>query len=499
MSACCVSGCKNRASSGSRLKFYRIPSGYRPFQANRRRLWLQAIQQANGSIEGLKGNVRVCGAHFLSGEASMDHGSTDFVPSVFPKQGPKKRAKWFFGCRKRRRRKVVAEVQASASVENDSELSKDTETPSSPKREKWTKTKTETKVNQPQDMSSLSQTTPTLKIPPGTPELGKMSPIVLLKPVVGPAGGYRCEQCNQTFSGISHLVKHRQQHEEPTLLICEICGQSYTCQTDLSEHQKVHTKEPSFPCNICDRSFTTVHHLKRHKLLHVKDGRKCLKCGVLFCQKHNHILFLPQTVTKVEESDDDSSVTEPHNLDSNLTPNELEPSQVTETGENTQSPETTTPHLPSPNTVATPPTPSNFMPPPPALHTRVLSKMFMPKLTRPPPMLHPPVPQWKYCRTSGVSFSQSPVPDYPASFIQPHLPQHPPLPSSLQLFSPQCLTSALLEVKRNYDYILNKKNAGKWLKAVKEEQAEPVRISPHMPRIKEEKDLRIAYDIEIVI
>lgn len=68
MSACCVSGCKNRYSSASKLKFYRIPTGHRPFQANRRRLWLEAIRRATGSTEELKGNARICGAHFVSGK-----------------------------------------------------------------------------------------------------------------------------------------------------------------------------------------------------------------------------------------------------------------------------------------------------------------------------------------------------------------------------------------------------------------------------------------------
>lgn len=50
----------------------------------------------------------------------------------------------------------------------------------------------------------------------------------------------------------------------------------------------------------------------------------------------------------------------------------------------------------------------------------------------------------------------SPFPNYPKDFIQPHLPQTPALPSSLQMFSPQFLTSAFLDVKRDYDYILSK-------------------------------------------
>lgn len=138
MSACCVSGCKNRQSSTRKLKFYRIP-----FQANRRRLWLTAIQRETGSTEPLRGTARVCGAHFKSSkinhafislhvitdivyssvkggfveavtlalkltktlfvfvyvfleEASTDSESPDFVPSVFTctKQSSKKKGKW---------------------------------------------------------------------------------------------------------------------------------------------------------------------------------------------------------------------------------------------------------------------------------------------------------------------------------------------------------------------------------------------------------------------
>lgn len=71
MSACCVSSCKNRYSSTSNIKFYRIPSGSRPFQANRRRLWEKIIKRANGSNE-LNGNARICGAHFISGKFHCD-------------------------------------------------------------------------------------------------------------------------------------------------------------------------------------------------------------------------------------------------------------------------------------------------------------------------------------------------------------------------------------------------------------------------------------------
>ncbi|XP_076022233.1 uncharacterized protein LOC143012802 [Genypterus blacodes] len=80
-SSCCV--CKNRHSTTNDLKFYRIPSGHGAFQKHRRRLWLQAIKNGCSDSEEPKGNARVCGAHFLSGQASMNHDSPDFVPSLF--------------------------------------------------------------------------------------------------------------------------------------------------------------------------------------------------------------------------------------------------------------------------------------------------------------------------------------------------------------------------------------------------------------------------------
>ncbi|KAK1897606.1 Reticulocyte-binding protein 2 like a [Dissostichus eleginoides] len=75
MSGCCVYGCTNRYSTGG-LKFYRIPRGPRPFQSNRRRLWLQAIKRVDWNEDIIK-NARVCSAHFISGEASLDSSSPD--------------------------------------------------------------------------------------------------------------------------------------------------------------------------------------------------------------------------------------------------------------------------------------------------------------------------------------------------------------------------------------------------------------------------------------
>ncbi|XP_074541672.1 transcription factor E2F6-like isoform X3 [Halichoeres trimaculatus] len=82
--SCCAVGCTNRFDKNNKTrKFYRIPSNRTPFKANRRRLWLQAIRRSDWDERIIK-NAKICSDHFISGEASEEYDSPDFVPSIFP-------------------------------------------------------------------------------------------------------------------------------------------------------------------------------------------------------------------------------------------------------------------------------------------------------------------------------------------------------------------------------------------------------------------------------
>ncbi|XP_059188862.1 zinc finger protein 107-like [Centropristis striata] len=492
---CCVSGCENRRSSISKLKFYKLPCGSGPFQANRRRLWIQAIQQANGSTEELKGSARICGAHFKSKEASMDHDHPDFVPSVFTcaQQRPKKTVKRIYGHRKR--------LQRTAKTEETPKTEETEETPrgfspvdfdssfSTEEGEALTEEaefESENTSGKSQTASSPKTASPSFKIPAGILGLDKRKPIVLLKDICISAGGYQCDQCDQSFTDVPQLMKHKHLHEEESSTICIICEKFFMSQADLTQHHCV--CEPSFQCNICDRSFTSNHNLKRHKLLHVKDGRKCGTCGVLFCQRHNHILYLPsaETVTEYEE---DSSIIPPQNLDSNLQPeNHLlekpEPSETADPEDNAQSTMIVSPVHPKPEPLFE--TDKDLSP---VSHSGMSSEIAEPLFLKPSSvsLLPPPVP-----RVSKNTSSQF-RPTYP---VRPIPPPNLELPPSLKLFSPQFLTSAFLEVKRNYEYILSKPGGVKKKKnVVKEEQCELPLNSP----VEHVKTERTAYDLEIVL
>ncbi|XP_035502015.2 zinc finger protein 271-like [Scophthalmus maximus] len=495
MSACCVSACKNRLSPAGKLKFYRIPSGHRPVQANRRRLWLRALQQANGGE--VRGNVRVCGAHFITGEASMDRDSPDFVPSIFTSRelsSQKKERKRsfiqrFYSRRRRRqhRRKVDVgkeETQSPTESDDQSPVVMETErevpsSPSLPQGEDTLRKEAEAEIQSTSNPNKTPRSAPVFSLRPD-----RMNPVVLLTPLVVSAGGYRCQMSSRTVTvspqPVEHKLLHEEEEEEKTRS-CDICEVQFPRAAGFSQHRCVNADEPAFSCNMCDRTFTTTHHLKRHKLLHVRDGRKCGKCGVLFCRRHNHVAFQ----AAVEYEQDSSSADEPQDEDGSLT-SDPERSRTDVVDEDDR--KTTTVFTPSPTTTTTAALPQRPKPGPLSKtrsirHPGTVSLLPKPSSvlwSRPPP---PPDPR----------ISINPVAPSPLMPLNP--PVRPELPSSLKIFSPHYLTSTLFHVRRNYEYILSKPKKV----VVKEEPAErPLRVTDKR-RVEKVRNEKVAYDLEIVV
>lgn len=325
----------------------------------------------------------------------------------------------------------------------------------------------ESEATESQPASSPKKALTSFKIPAGIPEMGKMIPTVLLKSVFKPARGFQCELCSQRFITAAQLVKHKRLHKENSKKLL-------TGLTDFVEPE--HIQEPSFSCNVCGRSFATSHILKRHKLLHVKDGRKCPLCGVLFCQLHNHVLFLPQS-----QSEQEPAVVESPEPPEEPGANDEAESIVTETQKQTFTKQVTSTPSPIPE-----PLPEIINPLPPPSHIRIFTQVPVPKLKKPsmPPQL-----------------SKNARMDYPVKFVQPPPPQDLQLTSYLKVFSPHHLTSAFIQVERNYDYILEKaRKAEDNMVVVKEEPYEQTIVSPPAQRpVAHIKKERIAYDMEIVL
>lgn len=252
-----------------------------------------------------------------------------------------------------------------------------------------------------------------------------------------PLAGYLCELCDQTFSQASELVKHKQRHENPTS--CRANESVFLKREGLPQR----VPAPSFPCNMCDRSFTTHQSLKRHKLLHVKDGRRCPKCGRIFCRLHNHILFMPPPKSEQSSAAEASSRQDARQSDGSSSGESFagQPGVKQNSSEDAPPLEESGPESESSAAVAEPgPLSETQNPLPPASHFRMWQEVPLPKLRR----------------VSNPQAARCFRDDYPADYTQLHLPRQPRLQPPLRVFSPQRLTSALLEVRRNYEYILGK-------------------------------------------
>ncbi|CAJ1084674.1 zinc finger protein 652-like [Xyrichtys novacula] len=427
----------------------------------------------------------------------MDLNSPDFVPSVFKcaKQNPKRKPMWYRGRRKRRFRRVKAETEDTKTQPKD-DFPEEIQRPSSPPKEEKlssieseTEAETVTKTVEPQTSSCLNKEPPSFKEPADILEQDRRVPIVLLKRVFTPVQGYQCQLCSQYYADLSQFLQHELLHQTGEVLNDDSSEELCTSQTDFTEVQQV--QEPSFPCNMCDRSFTSTHHLKRHKLLHVKDGRKCNICGVIFCQRHNHVLFLPQTetVTEFEEEDDPSSIEPGNSLQESFESNGQSQSAITVTPPLTTSPQT----VPSPPKNPTP-LPKTLPRLPPPSHTRLFTKMPLPVLKKPYSGSYH-MPGYSKCPITSFEFKK-PLPPQPPTVTQHSLPQDIELPPSLQMFSPKFLTSTFLEVTRNYEYILSK--ARDVRKEEKERDDEVLLISPEVQSAEPDKDKSDSSDLDVV-
>lgn len=283
-------------------------------------------------------------------------------------------------------------------------------------------------------------------------DMNKVRPVVLLKRVVIPQESFLCDLCNENFTNESEFNKHQQLHEESAELSDE---------TGAVQHQDAGTDELSFPCNICGRSYASTHLLKRHKLLHVRDNRKCSTCGVMFCRRHNHTIFNPTVADVVPKTEEDSSASEPEIEERTVEDVQPEVSEQSQTDDFKERVLIVTPIQ-----IITVPSTQRPVCPPKTVQLRPL----MPKVEKEPKEQKQPQ-------------TVAPSPSSPAPFSQPT-----EFPGFLKMFSPQYLTSALLDVQRNYQYIFSKSKHAE----TSRQNAKP------RQSVQDGKEL-IAYDIEIEI
>ncbi|XP_051276589.1 zinc finger protein 3 homolog isoform X3 [Dicentrarchus labrax] len=355
--SCCAVGCKNRYSTANGLHFYRIPSTNTPIEAERRRLWLQAIRRSDWTDEIIShetiSNARLCSAHFISGESSTDPDNPDFVPSLFTcmEEASKKRG------RKRKRAdtsSALTAVQGSSTVDpTDSQQPPDCQEelctytqpvseelrPSlqpcdikveqSPVREE-TEIQEHPRVKEEQvdqcispDMEADTSNNAELKRPKSEPTTdcdvnesindkgsesdGSSSPRpshsieVFVELEQPPREEKSCRFCGKRFKRDSHLIRHvEKSHKKQKAFKCLKCNKEFEQRYQLVQHIRIHTGERPFSCDFCDKTF--VQNSSRLAHMRVHTGERpyfCAKCGKGFATSNHFKLCKVQNECKI--------------------------------------------------------------------------------------------------------------------------------------------------------------------------------------------------------
>uniref|UniRef100_E1BCC4 Zinc finger protein 160 n=1 Tax=Bos taurus TaxID=9913 RepID=E1BCC4_BOVIN len=89
---------------------------------------------------------------------------------------------------------------------------------------------------------------------------------------------YRCNDCDKTFTHVSHLTKHQVVHTGERPYKCDTCGKDFSQSSNLATHRRIHTGEKPYKCNECGKDFNRKSNLETHQRIHT--GEKPYKCNV---------------------------------------------------------------------------------------------------------------------------------------------------------------------------------------------------------------------------
>ena len=82
---------------------------------------------------------------------------------------------------------------------------------------------------------------------------------------------HQCNHCDQQFQRIDFLDRHlAKEHDVSKQHLCLVCGKSFTFEDMLQEHIELHNRtteisEKDLRCNLCDNTFSRMSSLNRHK------------------------------------------------------------------------------------------------------------------------------------------------------------------------------------------------------------------------------------------
>ena len=72
-------------------------------------------------------------------------------------------------------------------------------------------------------------------------------------------------------------------------VICTICDQDFSDLPSMRRHRLIHSEDKPYQCDYCDKSFRRKDNLREHRNIHTQENvYKCERCGKTFPRKYTH-------------------------------------------------------------------------------------------------------------------------------------------------------------------------------------------------------------------
>ena len=89
----------------------------------------------------------------------------------------------------------------------------------------------------------------------------------------------RCSNCDQDFSDLPSMRRHRLIHSEEKPFQCEFCEKAFRRKDNLREHRNIHTLENVYSCTHCGKTFPRKYTHKVHMARFCSKEKPCSDSG----------------------------------------------------------------------------------------------------------------------------------------------------------------------------------------------------------------------------
>ena len=123
------------------------------------------------------------------------------------------------------------------------------------------------------------------------------------------------------------IPKGRGKHNSPAKsikgrVLCTICNQDFSDLPSMRRHRLIHSEDKPYQCDFCDKSFRRKDNLREHRNIHTQDNvYKCERCGKTFPRKYTHKVHMSRLCGRVGQMGTESGSWSTTDKSTNAKPN----------------------------------------------------------------------------------------------------------------------------------------------------------------------------------